>query len=485
MKVRSVHCLWGSSLALVTLVACERAGNVVASVDGESLTVEDAARLFAPFEGFASDPASVRAIAELWIDYTVLAEAVLEDSVLTSFDLDAVGEQQDRQRRVLNLRDLVITVDTTFTDGELRERFEREDPAREIRARHILVSPVPDATPAQRDSTRLYVEEIRARALGGEDFAQLAIAFSVDGSAPDGGDLGFFRRGQMVPEFEEVAFSLEPGEVSEVVETQFGFHIIKVEEVRRPEFEEVRIEYLRALQAQARQEAEGEYIAELERAAAVTLAPNAPDVIRAIAENPWRPLEASETAEPLAQWAGGELTAEEIYEYLRSQPREVLDQVRASAGAGWEDLLRNFVRQEILVARADSLGVESAEAEWELSEPILHQQLVSNSHSLGLAPLAPEPEESTNEAVRRVVERAITGNLSGEIGLLPLGAAIGPLRTRRDIRVYPETFAAVLARVADIRAAPGFEPYRREPATTVPAPDSALPAGEPSAPPAP
>jgi hypothetical protein len=125
--------------------------------------------------------------------------------------------------------------------------------------------------------------------------------------------------------------------------------------------------------------------------------------------------------------------------------------------------------------------VESSEGEWELSEPILHQQLVANSQSLGLTPLAPEPEESETEAVRRVVERAITGNLSGDIALLPLGAAIGPIRATRNIRVYPENFAAVLSRVAEIRAEPGFAPFRREPVATAPAPDSAPLAGEPSA----
>jgi len=89
----------------------------------------------------------------------------------------------------------------------------------QIRARHILVD------------SRAEAEVVLKNLEEGEDFATLAEELSKDpGSAELGGDLGWFARGQMVPEFEEVAFSLEPGEFSAVVETQFGFHIILVEE---------------------------------------------------------------------------------------------------------------------------------------------------------------------------------------------------------------------------------------------------------------
>ena len=103
-----------------------------------------------------------------------------------------------------------------------RPKVAKLAPAREIRARHILV--------ATENGAKGIIAELNA----GGDFATIAKAKSTDpGSAPKGGDLGYFTKGQMVKEFEAAAFALRPGQITEApVKTQYGWHIIKVEDRR-------------------------------------------------------------------------------------------------------------------------------------------------------------------------------------------------------------------------------------------------------------
>ena len=98
----------------------------------------------------------------------------------------------------------------------------------EVHARHILLKPAA-ADAAANAVARQELTEILAEIRSGADFVELATERSQAPSAPQGGDLGFFAAGQMVPAFERAAFDLQPGDVSEVVQTQFGFHLIKVE----------------------------------------------------------------------------------------------------------------------------------------------------------------------------------------------------------------------------------------------------------------
>ncbi len=101
----------------------------------------------------------------------------------------------------------------------------------QVHARHILVKVAADAGDTAKAAARKKAEDLLAKARGDGDFAALARKNSDDpGSAAKGGDLGFFGRGTMTPAFEAAAFALEPGKVSDVVETPFGFHVIKVEE---------------------------------------------------------------------------------------------------------------------------------------------------------------------------------------------------------------------------------------------------------------
>jgi peptidyl-prolyl cis-trans isomerase SurA len=104
----------------------------------------------------------------------------------------------------------------------------------QVRVRHIFLPLSPAASLEEEKEVRQQIEDIRKRALAGEDFAALATAHSRGPGADQGGDLGFFKRGQMAKEIDDVAFSLKPGEVSQPFRNNVGVHLIKVEERTAP-----------------------------------------------------------------------------------------------------------------------------------------------------------------------------------------------------------------------------------------------------------
>jgi peptidyl-prolyl cis-trans isomerase C len=117
---------------------------------------------------------------------------------------------------------------STYYD-ENPEQFERPDM---VRARHILVRITPNSTPDEKKAARARATSAHKRVLAGEDFATVASEVSEGREAANGGDMGFFARDSMMPELTDVAFSLDVGEISDIIETRFGFHILKVEEKR-------------------------------------------------------------------------------------------------------------------------------------------------------------------------------------------------------------------------------------------------------------
>jgi peptidyl-prolyl cis-trans isomerase C len=105
------------------------------------------------------------------------------------------------------------------------DKFKQDE---SVRASHILIRVDEKADPAAKKKARADIDAVLKQAKSGADFAKLAQQHSQDGSAAQGGDLNYFAKGAMVPPFDKVAFELKPGQISDVVTTQFGYHIIKV-----------------------------------------------------------------------------------------------------------------------------------------------------------------------------------------------------------------------------------------------------------------
>ncbi|QRK11999.1 peptidylprolyl isomerase [Archangium violaceum] len=177
----------------------------------------------------------------------------------------------------MKLVQLKVTPKVKVSEEDLKAAYTQyskmESGDAEVHARHILVQVDAKATPEQVEAARkkalALAEEARKP---GVDFAELAKKKSEGPSAADGGDLGFFRRGVMVPAFEKVAFSLGEGEVSEPVRTQFGWHVLKVEERRAVDvapFEQVKNELEQRLKMQKTEKYVEQYVQELRQKASV------------------------------------------------------------------------------------------------------------------------------------------------------------------------------------------------------------------------
>jgi peptidyl-prolyl cis-trans isomerase C len=166
-------------------------------------------------------------------DIVILAQAA---------DKQQIGDRDDVKRHLAFERNKVLmetllqdTGKAALTDDAMHkvydEAVKQMPPEEEVHARHILV-------PTEQEA-----KDIEAELKKGGDFATLAKEKSKDPGAADGGDLGYFTKDQMVPEFSDVAFKLEKGQISDPVHTQFGWHIIKVEDKRTkptPTFDQVR-----------------------------------------------------------------------------------------------------------------------------------------------------------------------------------------------------------------------------------------------------
>jgi peptidyl-prolyl cis-trans isomerase C len=193
-------------------------------------------------------------------------------------------EMDEKQLREYTRRDILITrfVESSFVskvtvpEAEVRafydknpEKFKRDE---SVRASHILIGSDATSTADEKKMAREKADKLKKELAGGADFAVLAKANSTCPSAPQGGDLGFFGKGQMVPAFEKAAYALKPGEISDVVETQFGYHIIKLTEKKTAEkvdFKDVKVKIEEFLKGQKVNEAIQKYLEETRKTAKI------------------------------------------------------------------------------------------------------------------------------------------------------------------------------------------------------------------------
>jgi peptidyl-prolyl cis-trans isomerase C len=226
--------------------AADDANPVLARVNGQDIRLDEVMATAAeamPAELRSVPPVLLRSMLPPTVFEQLLDRAITDRAMLAAARAAGLDQDPELRRRVRlaeenDMRDMLLRREVLprITDEALRARYDRDAAGRtaeeEVRARHILV-------PNEADARTILVEIQR-----GGNFEEVARRRSTDPAARNGGDLGFFRRGDMVPEFAAAAFALRPGQVSPApVRTQFGWHVIKVEERRSstgPSFEDSR-----------------------------------------------------------------------------------------------------------------------------------------------------------------------------------------------------------------------------------------------------
>src|ERR1700723_577277 len=224
---------------------------VLAKVDGQPITDEDVADAMTDIgpglpqklEGAARQ----KYVLDYLVDLKLAAKKAEADKLTGSPEFE---RKLAYYREKLAMEQLLSSVGKAATTEEAERKAyddaaKAEPPQQEIHARHILL-------PTEEEAKKAL-----ARVKGGEDFAKVATELSKDPSG-NGGDLGWFTKDRMVPEFSDAAFKLKEGEISEPVKTQFGWHIIKIEGSRTksfPPFEQVKDQAARYVSQKAEQDA--------------------------------------------------------------------------------------------------------------------------------------------------------------------------------------------------------------------------------------
>lgn len=200
-------------------------------------------------------------------------ESLLLDMGIT---MDAMRTHVGQANTIQKLLEVTVYPQSMVSEKESRLFFENNPQyfkkPEEVKASHILIQVSPEATDEEKLAARERIEAVQKKIAAGDDFAELARQYSDGPSKVNGGNLGYFDRTKMVKPFSDAAFELEPGQVSDIVETRFGYHLIKVYD-KKPKtvyvFEDIKVRLGQLLQQQKIQKETIRYLEELRKTAKV------------------------------------------------------------------------------------------------------------------------------------------------------------------------------------------------------------------------
>ena len=348
----------------------------VARAENSELTVMNLASLL----GKSRAPVRkdiAKSIANVWVDYQLLGNAAAHNDSLS--DPKLIDEAMWPAIANLKARKWYEIVSKSWGVEDTAAAQRQWENGQILGADHILLL-TQNKSDAEKADIKKRIDALRAQ-LTPSNCAELARRNSQDqATAKSGGSLGLFPRGAMVPEFESALLALKPGQISPVVQTQYGYHII-----RRPTYDQVKGQLLLYSKGKTVAVAESTYLAKLEQSGKIEVKKGAVATVRALGNDP-DAYRRDNTV--LATSTAGQFTTSRLVGWLETLPPQarVLDQIKQSPDSLLVQLVRNFVKNELVLKQADSAKVQIDPAE--IAQ--LHSSFVNAVHSawaqLGVTP---------------------------------------------------------------------------------------------------
>ncbi|NIR45209.1 MAG: hypothetical protein GWN99_12565 [Gemmatimonadetes bacterium] len=446
------------------LVACssvregmEGHGDAVAIANGYELTIDHLAELLAPVSESIA-PANTWIIdrtVDLWVSYTVLASEYAREDEFARLDIAPLARFNTQRTLAGLLQADLLRARAIPNDSVLRAMYEREQPYVRVRARHLVIWVPDDASEAEVDSLRRRAEDIRQRLVAGESFSELAQRYSADPlSGRRGGDLGWKTRGQLVEPLDSIAFNLEPGTISDLVRTNFGFHILEVTQRRNPEFHLVRPEFEKDLIDRRAEEIEAGFADSLMAAANVEISPGSIQLLRRIAFSPrLNRLGSADRQAILVRYDGGELTMGEWIDFVVRSGPDAQAIFASPDTTSARELLRQLARNEIIARAARTSGYEFSDRQADSVAVLARGDLRVAAQDAGYRAtimLQDAPE------IPAAVDQAFNMLFLGRRGTRTLDRASPALRRNGPaILIHPYRYPLVVERLRELRAAAG------------------------------
>jgi hypothetical protein len=406
--------------------------DVAAEAGEQKLSPDRLAEIMISGKGVRPNREAANFVANVWIDYALFAQAVANGKVpLDSASVAAAVWPQLAELKGSHWHDTLMARRSVLPPNAADSVYRGND----VRVlQHILYRVPPNAVPEVRTTARKKAEGTLARIRRGADFGQLASQVSEDpGSKADRGFLPPSPKGRFVPAFDSAGWSLAPGATSGVVETQFGYHII-----RRPAADVVRDRLTAYLAQSAGGRLDSIYMDSLAILNEIKIEKGAANAMRAAGENPE---EARRSKKKLATFKKGELTVGEFMRWMQALPPQYAAQLKQADDTMLTQFARVLSQNILLLRQADSAKIRVTPEEWSAMAAGYRAQVDTLRAEMGLDTTAlwdsTVAAADRNKVAAAKVEQYFDRLVSGKSRLRPLPSALATLlRDRSSYRVH-------------------------------------------------